>query len=241
MLSKSITLGMRALCCGLALAVCIGAAPSPSVATPDLPDGTTKKLHYKIYRKGKRIGDHYVSFKRDGNAAQIDIEFSIRVKFLGITAFKMDHKASEAWSLAPLSLDSLSAVTDRSSGTFHVTVDSGDSGYEIDVNGEGVAAPNDFVPTSFTVAKHLFSPESKEVILLDTLSGILRPSRIDFRALAKAKDFPSAVGDVRYYEITRLDTRDVTHRIWYDETDAFIQVGLKTKDGHYVEYRRQQT
>jgi hypothetical protein len=69
----------------------------------------------------------------------------------------------------------------------------------------------------------------------------LRPSRIDFRALAKGKDFPAAVGDVQYYEITRLDTQDVTHRIWYDETDAFIQVGLKTKDGHYVEYRRQET
>lgn len=241
MVRQSFNLGMRALIGALALALCIGAAPNAPVLAPEPLADATKKLHYKIFRKGKRIGDHYVSFKQDGNAAQIDIEFSIRVKFLGITAFKMDHKASESWSFAPLSLESLSAVTDRSSGTFHVKVDSGDAGYAIDVNGEDVPAPSDFVPTSFTVAKHLFSQESKEVVLLDTLSGILRPSRIDFRALAKSKDFPAAVGDVRYYEITRLDTQDVTHRIWYDETDAFIQVGLKTKDGHYVEYRRQET
>ncbi|MEM6682827.1 MAG: DUF6134 family protein [Pseudomonadota bacterium] len=198
-----------------------------------------KQLHYRIYRKGKNIGNHYISFKREDDQASVDINFSIRVKFLGITAFKMDHEATETWSYGPLELESLSAVTDRSSGVFRVNVDHENNGYMIDVNGEQLPAPQNFVPTSFTTARHLFGEARTEVILLDTLSGILRPSQIEFRDVVDAKDFPSAVGEVRYYEITRSDTGDVTHRIWYDETDAFVRVGLKTKDGHYVEYRRQ--
>lgn len=215
-----------------------GAAPEP-LLQPAVEGGESASLHYKIYRKGKSIGDHYVSLAQADSGAQIDIRFQIRVKFLGITAFKMDHEATETWTLEPLTLNAMSAVTDRSSGTFHVRVDADEDGYEIDVNGDKREAPESFVPTSFVLARHLFDEDSKEVILLDTLSGILRPSRIDFRAVKSAKKFPSAVGVVRYYEITRLDNGEVSHRIWYDESDAFLQVGLTTKDGHYVEYRRQ--
>lgn len=229
----------RATLCSAVLLALMGAAPAVHDTAAVKAAASATNLHYKIYRKGKGIGDHFVSFQRDGDVAQIDIQFKIRVKFLGITAFQMDHAASETWCFAPLSLQSLAAVTDRSSGTFRVTVGSNDDGYQIDVNGEGVPAPTEFVPTSFAVAKHLFEQESKNVVLLDTLSGILRPSRIDFKTVAAEDAFPMAVGAVRYYEIIRLDTQEVTHRIWYDETDAFVQVGLKTKDGHYVEYRRQ--
>lgn len=223
----------------LVLVLCSGAVPQDEAHLAAVASSASKSLHYKIYRKGKTIGDHYVTLAWAQDQAEIDIRFQIRVKFLGITAFKMDHQATENWTRAPLTLASMSAVTDRSSGTFHVQVGADDDGYEIDVNGEKSAAPEQFVPTSFVLARHLFEEDSKDVVLLDTLSGILRPSRIDFMAVKSAKDFPSAVGVVRYYEITRMDNSEVTHRIWYDESDAFLQVGLKTKDGHYVEYRRQ--
>jgi len=233
------TISQAALCC-LCVALLTGAqtVPEPNEAQ-SVVSAEQSQLHYKIYRKGKNIGDHYIAFTRDAASATIDIKFSIRVKFLGITAFQMDHQASETWTYAPLALQSMSATTERSSGTFDVVVEANDDGYRIDVNGEEAFAPDGFVPTSFTTARSLFDESSKEVVLLDTLSGLLRPSRIDFRKTVDQKDFPDAVGTVRYYEITRLDTGDISHRIWYDETYAFLQVGLLTKDGHYVEYRRQ--
>lgn len=220
----------------LALAL-IGAAPTPDVTATQTDDN--KALHYKIFRKGNSIGDHYVTLHQEKDLADISIEFSIRVKFLGITAFKMDHQANERWRLEPRTLEALNAVTDRSSGTFEVTVDVRDEGYEVGVNGAQSMAPEEIVPTSFTLASHLFQQVDREVILLDTLSGILRPSRIHYRRVEDTVAFANAIGTVHYYEIVRLDNDDVTHRIWFDETEAFLQVGLKTKDGHYVEYRRQ--
>lgn len=231
----------RLLAIGVAALCCLGAGPSEenmSNSASSLPDQT---LHYKIFRKGKPIGDHHVALRLDDVQAHIDIEFAIRVKLLGITVFKMDHKASERWALAPRTLEALTAVTDRSSGTFKVSVDVAESGYEVFVNGAESQAPDQVVPTSFTLASHLFDETDKDVVLLDTLSGVLRPSRIYFRKIDDSAKFDGAVGDVRYYEIKRMDTAEVTHRIWFDETEAFFQVILKTKDGHYVEYRRQST
>lgn len=229
---------------GVIMFIAVGAGPATldrQVITSDAAGNDTSTLHYKIYRKGKIIGDHHVSFVRDDSQAKIDIAFKIQVKFLGITAFQMDHEASELWALEPLALQSLSAVTQRSTGTFSVNVGAGQDGYKVDVNSEEQPAPAQFVPTSFTMASHLFADEPSDVVLLDTLSGIFRPSRIEFRKVFPNTEFENARGDVRYYEIIRLDTGVISHRIWYDDADAFLQVGLATKDGHYVEYRRQKT
>lgn len=217
----------------------MGGAAGVSFEEPAANTQVSQALHYKIYRKGKSIGDHRVSFSRSDDVARVDIAFSIRVKFLGITAFKMDHEASERWNLLPRSLEELSAVTDRSTGTFKIEVGASGDGYDVLVNGEPSQAPGEVVPTSFTLANHLFTNEDSDIVLLDTLSGMLRPSRILYRGLDEQQSFSGAIGDVRYYEIIRLDTGAVSHKIWYDETEAFIQVGLVTKDGHYVEYRRQ--
>lgn len=230
---------LRIFCLGVAALCCLGAGPAENAPSDPARLQPDQKLHYKIFRKGKLIGDHYVALRVSEVQAHIDIEFAIRVKFLGITAFKMDHKASERWALKPRTLEALTAVTDRSTGTFKVTVDAAESGYEVLVNGAESQAPEQVVPTSFTLASHLFDEADKDVVLLDTLSGVLRPSRIHYRKKEASPMFDGAVGAVRYYEIKRMDTGDVTHRIWFDETEAFFQVGLKTKDGHYVEYRRQ--
>ncbi|MEM7570329.1 MAG: DUF6134 family protein [Pseudomonadota bacterium] len=225
-----------------AASVFIGAGAEPAPSTPQLPENAPDQtLHYKIFRKGKSIGNHHVTVTMEGDDALVDVSFAIRVKFLGVTAFRMDHSASERWALSPRTLKMLSAVTDRSSGTYEVTLDAIDEGYEMRVNGEPKQAPDEVVPTSFTLANHLFTDTNTDVVLLDTLSGILRPSRIHFRGLAEPSDYQNATGSVRFYEITRLDTGETTHKMWFDEEEAFLKVGLKTKDGYYVEYRRQTT
>lgn len=232
----------RALCLACAAGLLMGAAtqpvPDPTKADINQPD---ELLHYKIFRKGKSIGDHHVTVTLAGDEAIVDIRFAIRVKFLGVTAFRMDHNASERWALSPRTLKTLSAVTDRSSGTYEVTVDAVEDGYEMRVNGESKEAPNQVVPTSFTLANHVFNGTDTDVVLLDTLSGILRPSRIHYRGLANASEHENAKGSIRFYEITRLDTGETTHKMWFDDEDAFLKVGLKTKDGHSIEYRRQNT
>ncbi|MGD1955136.1 MAG: DUF6134 family protein [Sphingomonadales bacterium] len=214
-------------------------APADIQDVAGLTPADSTQLHYKIYRKGKTIGDHRVSVRLDEAHAFVDINFSIRVKFLGITAFRMDHQASERWKLLPVALEAMSATTDRSSGTFVVEVGEGEEGYDVVVNGETSEAPLQVMPTSFTLARLLFDTSDKDVVLLDTLSGILRPSRIHYRKFDEDLDVEGVLGTVNYYEITRRDTGEITHRIWYDEGDAFVQVVLTTKDGHYVEYRRQ--
>lgn len=200
---------------------------------------TTDTVTYRIERKGKKIGRHQVvRTQQDNGLIRVDISFSIRVKFAFITAFKMDHEAQELWSAEGKLLD-LKAKTDRKSGQFDVRLSPQDEdGFELRVNGETDDAPPSVMPTSFTFPQSLFIGETRPVLLLDTLSGFLKPSTI--HALEpRALQFEGRETVTDYYEITYDETGDVTHRIWVGDDLAFLKLGLFTKDGHYIEYFRE--
>lgn len=208
------------------------APPPPEVVT------NQHKITYRIERNGQDIGRHQVVVTDDGNGHfNVDIQFKIRVKFAFITAFKMDHKAHEVWTKDGDLLD-LEAFTDRKSGNFEVSVLPQPEGYIVSVNGEENLIEEELTPTSFTFPAPLFTGEEKQVLLLDTLSGNLKPSTI--RPMARQEvenNGQTFISD--YYEITFDETGETTHRIWVDDDLTFIKLGLFTKDGHYIEYYRE--
>ncbi|MGD8327371.1 MAG: DUF6134 family protein [Sphingomonadales bacterium] len=213
------------------------AAPVISSAAALSEEGS---ITYRIERKGKTIGHHRVVRTQDEQGRyHVDISFSIRVKFAFITAFKMDHQASELWT-SDGKLLNLHAFTDRKSGQFDVRVNplNDEDGFNLVVNGKQEVAPPELTPTSFTFPQALFVGEERPVLLLDTLSGFLKPSTIHPHDKVEL-ELDGRTIETDYYEITYDETGDVTHRIWVDDNLTFLKLGLFTKDGHYIEYFRE--
>jgi len=215
------------------LAVLLVVVPPAAAVRP--PPG--EALVYRIERNGAKIGRHEVWIDRRDDGTDISVQFKVRVKFAFITAFRMDHQAHERWT-PDGALASLVAHTSRSSGDFDVKVAPNGTGYKVWVNGEEHHAPPDMAPSSFTLAHALFDGKEKRITLLDTLSGAQKPSLITPMGMREL-DIDGKRMSFPYYEITWLETGEITHRIWMHEDGAFVRLGLTTKDGHYIEYFRQ--
>lgn len=83
---------MKRVAIGLAL-LCGGAlAAAAETATP--PTGT---WNFRALLDGKPIGQHRFSVTGDGEARKVVSEANFAVKFLGITAYRYHHKATEQW------------------------------------------------------------------------------------------------------------------------------------------------
>ncbi|MEL7346624.1 MAG: DUF6134 family protein [Pseudomonadota bacterium] len=71
------------------------AAPFATPLTARADEGA--KTVFRILRGDKDIGRHSLTARRDGNRFEMDIDIDIRVKFLGITAYRYAMTNREVW------------------------------------------------------------------------------------------------------------------------------------------------
>lgn len=94
------SIGTRTLMMASALAIGI-MGTSPANACNDVlsiaETGSYSSNHYDVLRNGKKIGEHTISFRRQGDALQVTAETHMRVKILFITAFRYHYKSEESW------------------------------------------------------------------------------------------------------------------------------------------------
>ncbi|MEM6489954.1 MAG: DUF6134 family protein [Pseudomonadota bacterium] len=78
----------------------------PVGLTAAAADGTASRV-FRILRGGKDIGRHMLTARRTADTLEITIEIAIRVRFLGITAYRYEMTNREVWQDgALLTLDS---------------------------------------------------------------------------------------------------------------------------------------
>lgn len=56
-----------------------------------------EEMQFDVKRNGKKIGEHFVTFKQENDKLIVNAKTKIRVKFLFITAYRFDYKAEEIW------------------------------------------------------------------------------------------------------------------------------------------------
>lgn len=192
-------------------------------------------LAYEIERKGDVVGRHEILLTDQGNGiSHIDIETKIRVKIGFLTAFRLDHQATEIWNGSHL--DSMTSFTKRGRKEEHVSVRSRESGFEVDVGSDVALAPSDLVPSSFTKPDFWIAHGERDFTLLDTLTGLMRPSVLlcGERSQLRRGDL---VHDVTYYSIRDLENDRLSHEFWIDDEGYLIEGLLHTKDGETLLYR----
>lgn len=59
-------------------------------------------LRFRVLRKGRAIGEHVVTFQREGGRLTVNTHIDIVVKVLFFTAFRLKHDAQEIWDYGRL-------------------------------------------------------------------------------------------------------------------------------------------
>ena len=205
-------------------------APASAVDTPQ----EDQTLTYHIARKGDRIGKHIVTYDRSGqDMVDVSIDVRIRVKFAFITAYSMDHEGHEVWSN-----DQLLRMTTRTSRNKEkeaVDVRAANGHYVVRTKNGEKTAPMTLVPSSFTKTDFWIDDGSKSFMLLDTLTGKMRPSRLETGDM-QTLTLEGQAYDVRYYRILNLEKDTLSHEFWIDSEGYLVKAHLLTKDGESLHY-----
>lgn len=222
---------IKHMAASLPIALAFLAGSAGAISTP----ADMLSLSYDIERKGDVVGAHHVSYSQNPSGeAVVTIDAKVRVKFGFITVFRLDHESTEIW--ADNQLESMVSTTRRNKKEEKVVVRSHDEFFEVDSD-EGVAtAPLDLVPSSFTKPDFWIEFGERQFTLLDTLSGLTRPSVLvcgDPVTLV----FDGQAYDTTYYSIKEVDDDRLSHEFWIDADGYLIKGILHTKDGETLVYK----
>ncbi|MEM6945199.1 MAG: DUF6134 family protein [Pseudomonadota bacterium] len=128
------------------LTLAAGLAATAPLGLARAEDGTARRV-FRVLRDGSDIGTHVLSASRTDKHFEMAIDIDIRVKLLGITAYRYTLKNREVWDDGILtSIDS--EVDDDGDTEFAKVRRAGDM-LEVDGSGYSGTAPLDAVPTSY--------------------------------------------------------------------------------------------
>jgi hypothetical protein len=196
--------------------------PSAGSAARDLPYGPT--LSFAVYRNGEQIGQHTLTFRRNGPELTVDVSIDFAVKFLGFTAYRYSHQAREVW--ADDALQSLAAQTDDNGRKHVVRARRDPDGLAVEHDGRRDVLPANLLPSS-----HWNVHQVEQSTILNTQLGI--PARVTIVPVGRemVRTSSGAVPATRYRY-----TGDVTKDQWFDDRGRWVRTNFKASDGSSIEY-----
>ena len=217
MVSMKIAVGtfsviITATLCGLMPATRVAAQPSET-------------MRFAIMRNGEQIGTHAIEINRKGPETDVRVTTDLAVKVLFVTAYRLQHSATERWMNGQLV--ALDSSTDSNGVRHKVSATRGMSGLEVKADGKTSRVDQNVFPAS------LWNPElMRRKAALDTQDGQVDPISVtdhgseDLRLGAQALK-------AHHYEIKGRYSQD----IWYDERGRLVQVKLIGSDGSQISYK----
>jgi hypothetical protein len=185
----------------------------------------TETMQFAIMRNGEQIGTHAIEISRKGPETNVRITTELTVKVLFVTAYRLQHGATERWVNGQLV--ALDSTTDNNGVRHKVSAIRGMSGLKIEADGKTSHVDQNVFPAS------LWNPElMRRKVALDTQDGQVDPISVtddgseDLRLGARALK-------AHHYEIKGRYSQN----IWYDERGRLVQVKLIGSDGSEISYK----
>lgn len=205
---------------GATAGVALATLPAwPALAQLFPPPG---EITYRVLREGERIGSHRMAFVRDGADFIARTDIDIKVKVLGLTAFRYRLKAEETWRDGWLV--GLRSRTDDDGDTYELEGERSEGALRLLVNGRRMSVSG-YVLTS--TLWHRDTP--REQALLDVAKGRVRL----IKGVLKGEERVPVDGETvtaKHYSITGELRRDV----WYDDRFRLVRVEFPAKDGSWI-------
>lgn len=181
---------------------------------------------FDVYRKKSRVGEHRISFARDGERLSVNAHFHLSVKVLFINAYSFDYRSTETWD--GQTLVGLSANVDDG-GTVANTVAKRDGDlFRIDGPNGPVLSSSWVFPTN-----HWHRGQIETPTILNTLTGQLANVAVVRKGIDRVETGAGPV-DAEHFEYTG-DLHDTD--VWYDRDGRWVKMSFKAKDGSLIDYR----
>ncbi len=196
----------------------LAAAATVAAHTP------SETMRFAIMRNGEQIGTHAIEISRTGAETNVRITTDLSVKVLFITAYRLQHSATERWVNGQFV--AFNSTTDNNGVRHKVSATRGPSGLEVQADGKTTRVDQNVVPAS------LWNPElMRRKTALDTQDG-----QVDLISVTdngtEDLSFGARALKAHHYEIKGRYSQD----IWYDERGRLVQVKLIGSDGSVISY-----
>jgi hypothetical protein len=211
------TVGALSAIMSATLGALAGAATVPA-PTP------AETLRFAIMRNGEQIGTHAIEISRTGPETNVRITTDLSVKVLFITAYRLQHNATERWVNGQLV--AFDSTTDNNGVRHKVSATRGTSGLEVQADGKTRRVDQNALPAS------LWNPELiRRKTAFDTQDGQVDPISVTDNGMEDLS-FGAHVLKAHHYEVKGR----YSHDIWYDERGRLVQVKLIGSDGSVISY-----
>jgi hypothetical protein len=171
-----------------------------------------EEMQFDVKRNGKKIGEHFVTFKQENDTLIVKAGTKIRVKFLFITAYKFDYKAEETWQ--GNKLKTLTAYTNDNGDVSEVN-------YSYNDESSPLFSTNHWNPNVLE-ADHV----------LNTITGKTNDVTISKMGWENLSIQDKTLSALRH-EYSG-DLKDVT--TWYDEQGRWVGLQFKGNDDSIISY-----
>ncbi len=186
---------------------------------------SAETIRFAIVRNGEQIGTHTVEISRAGDETSVKIATALNVKVLFVTAYHLEHKATEKW--VDGRLVAMRSSTDNNGTRHRVSVSETPAGMEIHADGKSLEADSSLVPGSLWNLELLHRK-----VMLDAQDGQILPLAVVDHGQQQVT-VKSRVVKAHHYTLKSKWTQDV----WYDDKDRLVKASLIASDGSEVLYQ----
>lgn len=206
-------------------AVMIATLGALMLATTAIAHASTETMRFAIMRNDEQIGTHAIEISRAGAETNVHITTDLVVKVVFITAYRLQHNATERWVNGQLV--AFDSTTDNNGVRHKVSATRGAAGLEVEADGKTKRVDKNVFPAS------LWNPElMRRNTALDPQDGQVDPISIIDNG---SEDLSLGNGTLKahHYEMKGRYSQD----IWYDERGRLVQVKLVGSDGSVISYK----
>ena len=173
--------------------------------------GATRDAVYQISRNGQDIGHFSFAIKGDDHRRDVDVEMSIRVKFLFITVYRATHRRHDIWEHNQLVSSAGESQYNRDDYTLKLSRPA--PNYRWEVNGQA----QELSGAVFTFIPWLMDVSGSLTLLSE--KGKAEPAT--FRLVGpEALQLAGKSYAARKFELVGKQARE----LWYDEEGCLLQV-----------------
>jgi Family of unknown function (DUF6134) len=181
-------------------------------------------MRFVIMRNGAQIGTHAIEISHNGPETNVRITTDLTVKVLFVTAYRLQHSATERWVNGQLV--SFNSTTDNNGVRHKVSASRNASGLEVDADGKTSRVDQGVLPASLWNAELM-----RRKAALDPQDGQVDPISVTDDG-TEDLNLGARTLKAHHYEMKGRYSQDV----WYDERGRLVQVKLIGSDGSVISY-----
>ena len=185
-------------------------------------------LQFDILRNDSPIGEHRLTAEKTASGLRVAIDTDIRVRVLGVTAYRYRHESREEWAEADggLRLAALRSRTDDNGSDFRVEGEADGAGFRVDGSEGPLVAPADVVPASYWNPLVL-----RRQRLLNTKRGTL----FEASAEPRGQETIESAGE-RVQALHAFIAGDPAVHLWFDDEQRIRRLAFESR-GEFIDSR----